>query len=490
MNLRLTYKTYITIKSIIWILYGIYVINAFISLESFDLKMAILLCGVAIEFTLMSFLDHWYRFKQPYLLDWFRLVTFFSIILNFMFLVEILDKNQSLLVHNAVMVQSTEALPSIIVVLVGLIGLKLSEVLVIRTKKNRSPVYKSAGTVKNILSFTNKNLFFGFTIALSFIQFYLLLQGVVGYGSEGDQLVGTYSFLLQAIHILGPLVLVSYAILLFRYNYKDKLFILIFTVYFLLQITSGFISGMKQAIITPIIIILIPYLLGGHRIPKKLVVGTVIFVIFLYPINNNYRDVLNSPVQTSKVSAFLLAIENTLDNGFFDNIKTGSESYQDRVSLFPILMYSVENEQQWMDYKYMNRYLYLPIAWVLPRFLLNSKPMADTGSKLYYLTTGRYDTSITPTTYGWAYFEGGYIPVLISFFLFGIFITILQSKFSKNNFLHLLLYTSLLISFLKVESDIYFLVSGLLQKLLIGVVFYYLFFKYKPKKFVSHSTAI
>lgn len=490
MNLRLTYRAYITIKSVIWILYGIYMVNAFVAFESFDLKVALLLCGVIIELTVITFLNHWYRFRQPYLLDWFRLATFFSIILNFIFLVETLDKNQSLLVHNVEMVQSTEALPSILVVLVGLIGLKLAEVLVIKAKKNRNPVHKTVGTVKNILAFTNKNLFFGFTIALRLIQFYLLLQGVVGFRSEGDYLIGTYSFLIQAIYILGPLVLVSYAILIFQYNYKNKIFILIFSVYFLLQIASGFISGMKQEIITPIIIVLIPYLLGGYKIPKKLVVISIIFVILLYPINNNYRTILSGPVHTSKLSAFLLAVEKTLDNGFFDNIKSGSESYQDRVSLFPILMYSVENEQHWIDYKYMNRYLYLPIAWILPRFLLNSKPMADTGGKLYYLTTGRYDTSITPTTYGWSYFEGGYIPTLISFFLFGLFITLLQSKFHKNNFLHLLLYTSFLITFLKVESDIYFLISGLLQKLLLGVIFFKIFFKLKRKRYVSYSAPI
>lgn len=484
MNLRLTYKTYITIKSVIWILYGVFMVYAFINLESFDLKVALLLCGVIIEMTLMSFLNHWYRFRRPYLLDWFRLATFLTIIVNFMFLVETLDKNQSLLVHDVIMVQSLQALPSIVVILIGLLGLKISEVLVIGYKKNKYYSKKTSSAEKYILAFYHKNLFIGFTIAIGFIQFYLLLKGVVGYGSEGNQLTGTYSFLLQAIHILGPFVLVSYAILIFQYNYKDKLFIIIFYTYFLLQIASGFISGMKEAIISPIIIILIPYLFGGNKISKKLMVGSVIFVILLYPINNNYRDILSSPVQASKVSAFLLAIENTLDNGFFDNMKTGSENYQDRVSLFPILMYSVEDEQHWLEYKYMNRYLYLPIAWILPRFLIEGKPMADIGGKLYYLTTGRTGTSITPTTYGWAYFEGGYIPTFISFILFGCFITALQSKFSKNNFLHLLLYSSFLISFLKVESDIYFLISGLLQQLLIGVIFFRIFFKQKPMHYV------
>ena len=490
MNLKLTYKIYITIRSIIWILYGIYVINAFTSIESFDLKVAILLCGVVIEFTLMSFLDHWYRFKQPYLLDWFRLATFLSIIVNFMFLVETLDKNQSLLVHNVVMVQNNYALPSIIVVLAGLISLKISEVLIIGYKSSKSSVNGTVDAGKDKIIFKNKNLFFGFTIVLGFVQFYLLLQGVVGYGREDGHVTGTYSFLLQAIHILGPLVLVSYAIIIYKYRFKNKVFTFVFSAYFLLQIGSGFISGMKEEIITPIIIVLIPYLLGGHKIPKRLIIGTVIFVILLYPINNNYRNILNGPVQTSKVTAFLLAINYTWDKGFFDNIKDGSESYQERVSLFPILMYSVENEQYWMDYKYMNRYLYLPIAWILPRFLIQSKPMADTGKKLYYDTTGGSSSSITPTTYGWAFFEGGYIPTLISFFLFGLFITIFQSKLSKNNFLHLLLYTSFLVSLLKVESDIYFSMTGILQKLLIGVIFYKIFFKSKQTLYASNSPAI
>lgn len=477
MNFNLSNRFLKILKTMIWLVFSIYVVFAFKGLNSFDLKIAVLLCGILIQLTVIKFLKNWYLYKQPFLLDWFRLATFLFVIVNFMTIVYDLDGAIYLLVNNAVNVSTKEALPALIVVLVGLLALRFSELFVLYLFKNHySPINRS----QKIVSFRQINIFYLSTFLIGLIQFYLLLNGIVGFGAEEKHSISNFSFLLQFTNILGPIFLVIYSIIRFQQRYKNRLFDIIFLLYFMLQIVLGFISGMKESIIIPIIIVSIPYLLGGNKVPKSLVVSCVVFVILLYPINNNYRRILNESSKSDKVKIFGEAISETIENGFVENMISGSESYQGRISLFPVLMYSLENEQHWINYKYLNRYVYLPFSWIVPRAVLPNKPVVN-GTDLYFLTTGRTNSSITPSTYGWAYFEGGLVPVFLSFFLFGAMISFIQIKLSKGSFFHLLIYTMILVSLLKVESDIYFKLSSILQTFLVGLIVYNVFFKSKTR---------
>ena len=116
---------------------------------------------------------------------------------------------------------------------------------------------------------------------------------------------------------------------------------------------------------------------------------------------------------------------------------------------------------------------------MIPRYFLPNKPVSDSGAKLYQMVTNRNTSSITPSTIGWAYLEGGHIYVFISFFVFGWFVSLIQHNINKNSLFGLLLYMMLLVSLLKAEFDIYFKLSSILQIIFIGLLFKYFFIESK-----------
>lgn len=482
MNFKLSRKAFLLLKLIIWVFYGFFLIKSWLTIGKTDLKVAVVLCGLLIELTLISFLNHWFKFKNPFLLDWFRLATFFTIVLNFFIMIPELDQNEKILVDNVVMVNSSQALIALLVILAGLVSLKISELLLISQKKNKFENRTANGLKMYTVQFRQLKTFYIITFIIGIIQVYMVRSGIVGYRVNTGHTTAFYSFIIQTIGILGPFILAIYAIIVYKYHFKDRIFYTFYIIYFLLQIFIGFLSGMKEEIISPIIIVLIPFLLGGNKVPKNVLVTVAIFVIFLYPINNNYRDILNARNDLDRFNSIELAISKTFDNGLVANFLSGTESYQNRLSNFPLLMYSIENEEKWQHHKYLNRYVYLPFAWIIPRFLIENKPVSDIGGRLYMMTAGRDTSSITPSTYGWAFFEGGFIPLAISFLTFGIFISYIEIKLNKKSLLGLILYISVIVSLLKVESDIYFTISGILQSFLIGYFIYNLTFKSKVKQ--------
>lgn len=471
MKFNLGYNTYIKLKSIIWCLYCLYAIFSFAILKKIELIVGVGICGLIIDLTLMSFLNHWYKYNSPFLLDWFRLTTFISIVLNFMFLVFKMDTTNYLYIgENVVNVEF--ALTSIFVVFIGLLVLKFCELLYIKKYRKKFFIIKP-------IKFSKLKFFYVLIILISFSQLYIIIEGLLGYGSvfnsENSGIIGT---ILLIIQLIIPFALATMSIFKYLYNYKSKEFNLIFWIFFIVQILYGFLSGMKQEVIMPIIIILIPYIISGRKLSKWVLSLSLIFIILLYPINNNYRSIINNS-DIDKITALNAAVVITFENGMIQNLERGSDNYSSRLSLFPWLMYSVENEELWNEFKYLNRYAYLPLAWIVPRFIIPNKPVAGRGKILYNMMSDsdNESTAVTPSTFGWSFFEGGFIPVIISFFLLGQFISYIQFNFNENKFFGLLMFIIVLKFMIKVELDIYFIIAGILQAFLVNFLLYKFFFK-------------
>jgi hypothetical protein len=299
-----------------------------------------------------------------------------------------------------------------------------------------------------------------------------MVNGVLGYGTLQEHTTSSYSFLIATIQILGPFILTVFSVLSFIYNYKERWFNTVFVAFIGLQLIFGFLSGMKETILTPIIIILIPYLKAGLTISKKYIILGVFSILILYPLNNNFRGILNEYPNLDRQTAFFVAAKETFDISLVENVNSGSESFSSRLSLFPFLVYAVQYEDSWTYYKNLNRYIYLPVAWFVPRLFIPDKPKSETGAVLNNMIYGYSTNSLTTSTFGWAYFEGGYIYVFILFLFFGAFLGFIDLKSDSNMFSYLI-YVIALISCLTIETDIYFRVSSLLQTAFI----YYLFYK-------------
>jgi len=452
---------------VIWLLYGIFVLYCFNTLDNNDLLWAVLISGIIVQLTVQSFFRNWYFFYRPKLLDWFRLTTFVVLILNFYNIVFYLDDHDNFLVDQHVYVPSSTALTTVFVILIGLLALNAGEILA------KNTVLPRQGNVSHDYRLKNTGLFAFIVIGVSLLQLYVMYSGLLGYGTDFNNQDRTFGFLLQAIQILGPLLLVLLSAFIFVYNNRQKLLIGLLIFYFSIQIFYGFLSGMKEEIITPIILILVPFILSGGKLPKFFVGFAVVFTILLYPVNNNYRDITNRSFgRINKSQVFVLALKQTFENDFSDVFKTGSEQYGSRLSLFPMNMYAIDIEESWTNYKYLNRYPYLPVAWFIPRAILPDKPESNTGALLYEMQTGGNTASITPSTFGWAYLEGGFIPVVISFMFFGFSIELIERRLNLNRFFNLLFFSMVLITLVKVETDIYFRLAGILQTLLFSYLTY------------------
>lgn len=483
MNFRLTHKIYTRLLILVWSLYGIYLISVLKDVNDLEIVYSVMLGGVTIYLSLIPFLKNWKQKGRPYLLDWFRLATFLFIVLNFFNILDELNSDSS--AFRDYIVRKEFIFPSILVVFVGLIGLTVGEKLAVlffeeRFKKRVKPSFKYA--------FVSFDFFALVAIVIAVVQIYLILSGQVGYGVFQESTTSSFSFLFQFVIISSTLILSFFTIFKYLYHYNSWPFNFIFGFYFFVQVIYGFLSGMKESIIVPFIVVLIPYLLGGYKIPKKLFYIGLVLGLLIYPLNDNYRAILNEVPSMSKNDAFLLAAGKTFTIGLSDNITKGTGNFSDRLSLFPYLVYAVDNEANWTYYKGMDRYVYLPVAWILPRAIIPDKPKSEIGVVLNHMIYGRGDTnSISATTYGWVYFEGGYFYVFFLFVLFGVFISYFQFKIGTDTFLGLVLYVGVLVNLLKVETDVYFLISGILQGCLLSYILYKVFIRQTRLKIISKA---
>ncbi|SHJ00894.1 O-antigen polymerase [Flavobacterium terrae] len=471
MNFKLSNKVYFIIQLISWIFYSIFLFRIICVVDDSEIVYAVMLCGIIMYMTLNQFVKNWYIKGRPLLLDWFRLSTFLFIILDFFGMIDGLGGEFNS--FKEYVVKKEYVLPSVLVVFIGVLGLKISENLakIFWNKKQNN----SQDQINYRISYPD--FFYFISILIALIQLYLMLSGEVGYGTFQENTASDISFLFQIVFLLSSMILSVYSIFKYLYKYKNSTFNICFFIYFGVQILYGFLSGMKESIITPFIIVLIPFLMGGNKIPKNIFYSLVFLGVLIYPLNDNYRAILRDKPSIDRNDALGIALVKTFDSDFSDNFSEGADSFSDRLSLFPYIIYTVENENSWNYYKNMDRYIYLPVAWILPRFIIPDKPKSETGEILNYMVRGWSGNSLSATTYGWAYFEGGYFYVLILFVFFGLFISYYQHRFATNIFLGLLMYIIVLVQLLKVESDIYFLISGILQSTLIAFIFYRVFIK-------------
>lgn len=480
MDFKLSNTAYNFLQILSWVCYSLFLFQILVTENEIEIIYAVMFSGLIMYLTLNRFIKNWYVLGRPLLLDWFRLSSFFFIIVNFFGMIDRLGGEFDS--FKEYVVRKEFVLPAVLVVLVGLLGLKLGEVLAVFTWRNK----KQTSKTKMEFKIANPDFFYVLALLTGLIQIFLILSGEVGYGTFQENTTSSISFLFQIVFLLSPLILAVFAVFKYLYKYKDTYFNVVFVIYFCIQIIYGFLSGMKESVITPIIIVLIPFLLGGFKIPKNFFYTFAFIGVLLYPLNDNYRIILREKPSMSKNEAFMLAAVKTFSVEFSDNFSEGTDSFSNRLSLFPYLIYTVENEASWNYYKNMDRYLYLPVAWILPRFVIPDKPKSDTGDVLNYMIRGWSGNSLSATTYGWAYFEGGYFFVFIIFLFFGYFISYFQYNLGIDTCFGLLMYIVILISLLKVESDVYFLISGILQSVLVTFIFYKFFVKEVRYKLEIH----
>ena len=469
------YKKFITsnlqfIIGVVFLLYYIYTLFVAIKIDSYLLTTFLLIIVLYIQ-SIGEFIYFYKKNGKPRLQDWFRVMIFINVVLDFMKVVN--NSNNMYFKFYFHTLNLTDSFYAFIIVFITYIMLDIAYVV------GNSFFKKQKLNCKYAIKYRYLLLLLLFLTSL--IKIYLLIAGISGYGSDIKYTTGFASLIKNIFSALNPFALIMSAYIVYIKKVKDIFFKKFFYVVFLLQVILGLLSGMKEEVILPILFVGIVYLIGGYKISKKVLLIGIFLLILLYPLNNAYRNVINNPYKNTR-SHFLnliIAIENLKNNPLEEIFNTSISSYSNRTSMYSFYQYSIKIESEWQYYKYMTRYFVLPIVWVIPRVIWENKPRSDIGAVFYEKIVGyKGQNSVTPTTLGWAYLEGGVIFVAIIFFIFGLILEFFDKKNIENP-LYLLIYIFLLYKLMKPEWDVYFLLAKLIQSI---ILYWFLLKMFKIRK--------
>jgi len=473
LKLKLSFFGYISIIVLLIIVLLVRSFDIYYAVKNREVFPELVLAFLSSLLVWVPFCYNWYKKGKPILSDWLKFATFLYIIFNYY---QIADKlgMKDVGIYGEVYVNQSFVFQALWIIFLSLVLINVLDIISLLVSKNKLPKL-NVHEISRKYKIKNLKIFYLASYGIMILQFILLFSGVIGYGADEENNVSSYSFLLQITNQTLPLFLTIYFFLKFVTEYKSRQFNLYFYAYIILYFGFGLIAGMKGILIFGIVIFLIPYLEAGKSLPKKWIAPVLIFLLFLYPFNTNYRNTLINIPGISKKDAFVVAVAKTIELDFNNNVSSGSKSYSERVALLPYLIFSIEKEKEWTYYKNMERFIYLPVS-IVPRAILPNKPISDIGARLQAMITSSHN-SITPTLYGWAYLEGGTIFVFCHLLILLIIINIVQYTKYKNTIFYFLFYVNFLISIVTIESDTYFFVAGLIQNLFVFYIFSRFFFK-------------
>lgn len=446
------------IFSTLFFLYFLYTVSNALD----NSKEIVIAVFMTILLYVQSFGVFFYFYKKigrPRVIDWLRISLFLMLVLNFMSIVNSAG-TQTIVPFSVTTISLNDAPFTMLVIMFAFFSLDLGYMLskFIKVKQHNKEYYiKRKGWVFGILIFSTT------------IQAYMLFTGFSGFGTNIRDTLGLISLFSTLSNIINPLALVVSAYIIFIEHNKNKIYVTIFYVSVSYQILLGLLSGMKEAALIPILYVGIVFLVSGRKFPKKLIYIGLFLLLLLYPVNNSYRNVINNPHLNTGSSTLnmVIALKKVFTAPLTETLLGGAEKYADRGEMYPFLQYSINIEPSWGYYKYMTRYIALPVVWLIPRTIWPDKPRGDIGGVLYEKIVGvRTMTAVTPLNIGWAYLEGGLLYVIIIFIILGILFSLI-GRMNYFNPIILLFYVIVLHKSLKPEWDPYFLLSSFIQMYII-----------------------
>jgi hypothetical protein len=229
-----------------------------------------------------------------------------------------------------------------------------------------------------------------------------------------------------------------------------------------LSLFFGAISGMKEELLIPLVLLAVVYGITRARFPRSALVLPVLLVL-MYPFVIAYRSNLNSGYreQANTVSGLSDLVHKTVNDVVTtrssnnDPLQTGLDSTQERLSLLnsvrdivglpsPSLLNG--DEKLWMS----------PFYPFVPRVLWKSKPILVKGQR-FSIAMGRPRTTSTALTpVGDLYTLGGWMGVAVGMLLYGAGLQLIFNAISKEmTEKRLFIYLSLLMPMVNLELDVF-----------------------------------
>lgn len=354
-------------------------------------------------------------------------------------------------------------------------------------------ILNSSKLIRSLYTFDNNinliNVYIIFSIAILF-QFIGLGLGIRGYASSG-QLNNSisYSSFSEYITIISSLSIIMFGALAIESysNEKNKKMKIYMNGFFIILILIGFMMGMKGSVLMPILMLIMAKLLVQKKLNIKFIIIGFVMLIIAYSVIGNFREVLRSSDNLSRMEALQLAItlskvddsnQNLTDAVFdrFNETKDFSASiyYKDNYGLGekdPQFLYSI---------------MVAPLSAIIPRTVWPSKPMSTYGlwfSRAVYDVPDNVYSSTKMSMEGFLYFSGGIFGVLLGIYILGIVMKVVYQFliFKTNNGTyskaHFLLYLNFLPLFMYLDTP-----TSLISNLIRFFFIYPLVIKFIYKK--------
>ncbi len=340
---------------------------------------------------------------------------------------------------------------------------------------------------KNRPRWTVVGLLFGVSLLARLV---MLFMGAYGYAGEYEtvQSMSAYIQYLRLASNLGLLAIVPTALFVYSEDTGLSGLILLATLVGL-EMFFGLLSGMKSAVVYPIIVLGFTYYISRERLPYRYVAVAIVGVFAAYLLVEPFRQRMQSGVGVEPRDA------GALTQNF---VSIGQESLQSDLSrqarnvTVPILTrqsFVVQAaaavrakavgdipgaERRFRYYMAMS-----PIMAVIPRAIWRSKPDPQVGR--WYnneiLEAEAYTNSIGMTAVAYLYIAGGMVAVFVGFFCVGLLQRLWYRGFFFGGIGGIIIFVGSLTGLVKIPNGFYALPIDLIRDTVLLIPIQYLLYR-------------
>jgi hypothetical protein len=259
--------------------------------------------------------------------------------------------------------------------------------------------------------------------------------GYVGDPASAVSSASSYGQVLALLSLCAPLAVAAAALQVFRERIGGARLTLVLL--FLTELGVGAVSGNKQAYVTVLLAVAIPYSAAHRRLPKTaIMVGVLVFLIVIIPFTAAYRDTARGGQATLTTSQAIKAAPGIFRQAVSPrNLETAlpsSASYLlRRIREIDSPAIIVQRTPQQIGYLSAVQVVEGPLAALVPRAMWADKPIMATGytfNEQYYGSIPTVYTSAPSTPVGSLYQYGGWIPVLAGMFVLGCAVRLIDDS--------------------------------------------------------------
>lgn len=266
-------------------------------------------------------------------------------------------------------------------------------------------------------------------------RLFAMRQGLYGYGGDysAERLAVTagYSQYLALLGSLGKFALVLAALRYFSPGSRisDARW---FWAALLIEVFFGFLSGMKGAVVMPIVIAGICLYLRTGKIPRNWIILTLAAVMVAYAVIEPFRVLRNQQgTALSSLGSTLAVLSQAATEGDRRSRQEADSapvylSVAARSNLSYIGSFGIDYADAYQDLPadspaFLEDLYLAPLHALIPRFIWDSKPLGQLGLWYNQVVMGMSHFSSTAMgPFAYLYFAGGYLAVGIGFFVIGV----------------------------------------------------------------------